>query len=114
MGHPRRKKSAREHQAAVELASNRRQLSKLLKKEGFEPVPLDKKPKLVEDTSDEKEEAIDKTKTREEREQERTKKLQERKKRASHLLKRTKTGQPIMRNLVGDLVSQLSRDSSKR
>ena len=112
MGHPRRKKSAREHQAAVELASKRRQLSKLLKKEGFEPVPLDKKPKLLDEENEQaKGETSSKPKSKEEQEKERAEKLDVRKKRSAKLLKRTSKGQPVMRNLVSDLVSKLAKDS---
>jgi len=120
MGPPsgiRRKKTSREHKAAVELASKRRGLSKLLKREGFEPVPLDvkqKKQKLEEEeeASKKQDETAEtggkQQKSREERERERAAKLEERRARATKLMKKTSKGQPLMKNLIGDLVSKLA------
>ena len=115
MGRPYRKKTAREHQAAVELASKRRRLAKLLKQEGFDGVPLDRKPKEPEPAEEEApvDAAKPEQKSKEESERERQSKLAERKKRAQALMKRTKKGQPFMKNIVGDLVQKLERSKEQ-
>jgi hypothetical protein len=105
-----RKKTSREHKAAVELARNRRALSKALKKEGFDGVPLDKKPKTEAAVTTEVKKVVElKEESKEERATVRKEKLQERKKRSQMLLTKTKKGQPIMKNLVNDLLAKLSR-----
>jgi len=95
-----RKKTSREHKAAVELAQNRRQLAKALRKEGFDGVPLSKRQSHPEITVP--------TEERDARMNEKANKDIVRKNRASMLLRRTRKGQPIMKNLVNDLVDRLS------
>ena len=107
-----RKKTSRQHKAAVEIASKRRELSKLLKREGFDGVPLAKKPKLALNDDEKVEEKKSVIITKEDRERQRREKLELRKKRSSLLLQRTRKGQPLMRNLVGNLVDKLSSENS--
>jgi hypothetical protein len=111
-----RSMSSREHKAKVELAAKRRELSKALKREGFDGVPLAKKIRSLEDDNrDEEKKKLQQQpviqKTKEEREKERLTKLEERKKRSSLLLKRTRKGQPIMKNFINDLVNKISSSS---
>lgn len=119
MNHQRRNQSSKQHKAALELASQRRQLAKVLKREGVNPAPVFEAtkrpkvdPKVVAAAAAEEEEEetpaaaaapADPAKSLADKQA----KLKLRQKRSLLLSKKTRKGQPIMRNVIGDLVSRL-------
>ncbi|KAH9255169.1 hypothetical protein BASA81_006609 [Batrachochytrium salamandrivorans] len=121
MNHQRRNKSSKQHKAALELASQRRQLAKVLKREGVNPTPVfeaTKRPKIspaVAAATEEEEApatavaaAADPVKSLADKQA----KLKLRQKRSLLLSKKTRKGQPVMRNVIGDLVSKLQHDNA--
>lgn len=119
MNHQRRNQSSKQHKAALELASQRRQLAKVLKREGVNPAPVfeaTKRPKVdpkvvaAAAAAEEEEETpaaapADPAKSLADKQA----KLKLRQKRSLLLSKKTRKGQPIMRNVIGDLVSRLQK-----
>ena len=99
-----KKKSSREHKAAVELAKQRRQLSRVLKKEGVDPAKVFEKPSTDTEANhvplNDVQEVEDQEKLRKE-------KLKARRARTKRLSQRTKKGQPLMKHMIGDIISKL-------
>ena len=107
------KKTSKEHKAAIELAKNRRELAKALKKEGFNPSAVfENEAQIKEEEKKSRESKKDSlsnedSKSKEERGAEKQKKLKVRKRKARQMLSRTKKGQPIMKNIINNLLNKL-------
>jgi hypothetical protein len=111
---PHHKKSSKQHKAAVEAAVKKRELAKVLKKEGVNDIAevferAKKKPKLAPEEDEVAKDTTAQPAPAVRSEQEKKKKLKERKKRSLLVTKKTKKGQPIMNNIIQDLVAKLQK-----
>ena len=118
----------RKERKFVHTAKNLRAYRKVMKREGFEPGrgasrkrgeevvgkrvksnPLEKVQKKAEER---KQDVEAKQKAKEQGEIDRQRKLEERKKRTVKLRQRTKKGQPVMKNIVHDILHKLEKEDA--
>ena len=111
-----RTKSAREHKAKQELARNRNELAKALKKEGLDASKVfDKQKGQREESSKARYDAKhrksrdDSEEVEAKRQAEREQRLEERKIRSRAFYAKTKKGQPKMKNVIDNLVMKLEK-----
>lgn len=116
MGKFHRSKSAREHKAKQELARNRTELAKALKKEGLDPSAVFEQQNKQRDSERQGRKAARRpdesiAEAQKKREEEKEHNLRERKVKARAFYARTKKGQPRMKNVIDNLVMKLEEQN---